>query len=128
MSTFIKRWKCIILNRKVIFRDLTTSAFPWSDANFIFRQLFERESSTYTYLLADSVSREAVLIDPVLETVERDLNLTRDLGLNLKYAINTHMHADHITGTGQLKELLKSGKFLFFLGFVGCNKNTFTIH
>ncbi|XP_042597748.1 persulfide dioxygenase ETHE1 homolog, mitochondrial-like [Cyprinus carpio] len=52
----------------------------------LFRQLFESESSTYTYLLADADSREAVLIDPVLETVDRDLQLINDLGLTLKVA------------------------------------------
>lgn len=99
----------------------------------IFRQLFEKESSTYTYLLADQVTKEAILIDPVLETVARyasgqnfvseqwpnhcrvginhkafswllyvctcrDSALVQDLGLTLKYVINTHVHADHITG------------------------------
>ena len=71
----------------------------------IFRQLFEKESSTYTYLLADSVTKEALLIDPVLETVERDSQLIKDLGLTLKYTLNTHVHADHITGSGKLKSL-----------------------
>uniref|UniRef100_A0AAZ3QJU2 Persulfide dioxygenase ETHE1, mitochondrial n=1 Tax=Oncorhynchus tshawytscha TaxID=74940 RepID=A0AAZ3QJU2_ONCTS len=68
--------------------------------------LFESVSSTYTYLLADTESREAVLIDPVLETVGRDLKLVEELGFNLKVAVNTHCHADHITGTGQLKNRL----------------------
>merc|ERR1712002_907264 len=72
----------------------------------IFRQLFEKESSTYTYLLADSLSKEAVLIDPVIELSERDVSLVKELGLNLKYVMNTHVHADHITGTGRLKRLL----------------------
>ncbi|XP_029432311.1 LOW QUALITY PROTEIN: persulfide dioxygenase ETHE1, mitochondrial [Rhinatrema bivittatum] len=72
----------------------------------LFRQLFEPVSATYTYLLADSESREAVLIDPVLETAPRDAKLVRDLGLNVLYAANTHCHADHITGTGILKKLL----------------------
>jgi glyoxylase-like metal-dependent hydrolase (beta-lactamase superfamily II) len=66
----------------------------------IFKQMFESESCTYTYLLADPTSKEAVLIDPVLETVERDLAAIKELGLTLKYAINTHVHADHITGSG----------------------------
>jgi len=71
----------------------------------VFRQLFEAKSSTYTYLLADHVTHEAVLIDPVLETAERDSQLIKDLGLNLKYILNTHVHADHVTGTGMLKQL-----------------------
>lgn len=72
----------------------------------LFRQLFELESSTYTYLLADTDTKEAVLIDPVLETIERDLKLIHELGLNLKVAVNTHCHADHITSTGLMKKRL----------------------
>lgn len=72
--------------------------------NLVFRQLFEPESCTYTYLLADAATRDAVLIDPVLETVDRDLELIDGLGLNLVAAINTHCHADHITGTGEIKK------------------------
>ena len=79
------------------------------DHNFVFRQLFEKDSSTFTYLLADKKSKVAILIDPVLETVDRDLRLVEDLGLFLKLAINTHMHADHITGTGKMKELTEKG-------------------
>lgn len=66
--------------------------------DLIFRQLFEKESSTYTYLLADPDTKEAVLIDPVLETVDRDLEQIDSLGLKLVYGLNTHCHADHITG------------------------------
>lgn len=74
--------------------------------NFFFRQLFDTVSSTYTYLLGDTGSKEAVLIDPVLEHAERDAALIQQLGFKLIYAMNTHMHADHITGTGKLKSLL----------------------
>lgn len=70
----------------------------------LFRQLFESSSSTYTYLLADADSKDAVLIDPVLETVDRDIKLIDELGLKLTVAVNTHCHADHITGTGLLKK------------------------
>ncbi|MEL6139292.1 MAG: MBL fold metallo-hydrolase [Cyanobacteria bacterium J06628_6] len=70
----------------------------------LFRQLFDRESSTYTYLIADPNTREAVLVDPVLEQVERDLKLLRELGLTLVYCLETHIHADHITGTGTLRD------------------------
>lgn len=72
----------------------------------LFRQLFESESSTYTYLLADQETKDAVLIDPVLETIDRDLKLIHELGLNLKVAVNTHCHADHITSTGLMKKRL----------------------
>lgn len=68
------------------------------------RQLFEKETSTYTYLLADPDTKDAVLIDPVDTTYERDLKLVSELGFSLNYAMNTHVHADHITGTGLLKE------------------------
>ncbi len=72
--------------------------------DLIFHQLFERETSTYTYLLADSVSREAVLIDPVLEMVERDLKLIQELELKLKFVLDTHVHADHITASGEIRK------------------------
>ncbi|OAE33262.1 hypothetical protein AXG93_1200s1240 [Marchantia polymorpha subsp. ruderalis] len=115
-----------------------------SHPSLLFRQLFEKESSTYTYLLADlsDPDKPAVvsklifhlclvqfgrkktmkdrchvinppsfvhgmeLVDPVDRTVERDLNLIKELGLKLLYAINTHVHADHVTGTGLLKTKL----------------------
>ncbi|KAI6687104.1 hypothetical protein NL676_023932 [Syzygium grande] len=71
----------------------------------LFRQLFEKESSTYTYLLADVSHPEkpAVLIDPVDKTVDRDLSVVRELGLKLVYVMNTHVHADHVTGSGLIK-------------------------
>lgn len=81
-------------------------------APMLFRQLFDSESSTYTYLLADTDTKEALLIDPVVEHVARDAQLVQDLGLNLVLAVNTHVHADHVTGTGELKKRfpnLKSG-------------------
>lgn len=70
----------------------------------LFYQLFEHESSTYTYLIADPASKEAALIDPVLETVERDLKLIDELGVKLKYVLDTHVHADHITGAGEIRK------------------------
>ncbi|MED6272821.1 hypothetical protein CHARACLAT_000689 [Characodon lateralis] len=76
----------------------------------IFRQLFESESCTYTYLLADKITKEAVIIDPVLETLDRDMKLVQDLGLNLKVAVNTHCHADHITSTGLMKKKIQGLK------------------
>ncbi|MBV97057.1 Persulfide dioxygenase ETHE1, mitochondrial, partial [Eschrichtius robustus] len=68
--------------------------------------MFEPKSCTYTYLLGDRESREAILIDPVLETAHRDAQLVKELGLRLLYAVNTHCHADHITGSGLLRSLL----------------------
>jgi len=67
--------------------------------NLIFRQLFDKESSTYSYLLADQISKDAILIEPVLDTVERDAEIIRELGLNLKYAVNTHVHSDHVVSS-----------------------------
>jgi sulfur dioxygenase len=71
--------------------------------NPIIRQLFDKESSTYTYLIADADSREAVLIDPVLEQVERDLVLLEQMDLTLRWVIETHVHADHVTAAGELR-------------------------
>ena len=71
----------------------------------IFRQLFEPQSSTYTYLLGCEESAAAVLIDPVVETVERDLALVAELGLTLKLTLDTHVHADHVTAAGRLRSL-----------------------
>lgn len=70
----------------------------------MFRQLFDQESSTYTYLIADNQTKEALLIDPVLEQVDRDAQVLKELGYDLKYALNTHVHADHVTGTGILRK------------------------
>ena len=74
-------------------------------AKLLVKQLFDEESSTYTYLLADLNTKHAVLIDPVLEQVDRDLAAIDEAGLNLRYAVNTHAHADHITGSGRIKSL-----------------------
>ncbi|KAK6946574.1 Metallo-beta-lactamase [Dillenia turbinata] len=74
-------------------------------SKLLFRQLFEKESSTYTYLLADvsHPDKPALLVDPVDKTADRDFALVKELGLKLIYAINTHVHADHVTGTGLIK-------------------------
>ncbi len=70
----------------------------------IFRQLFDPETSTYTYLLGDEATREAVLIDSVVEQVERDRALLRELDLVLVLALETHVHADHVTASGRLRQ------------------------
>jgi glyoxylase-like metal-dependent hydrolase (beta-lactamase superfamily II) len=74
----------------------------------IFRQMFEPESSTYTYLLACPETRETVLIDPVIESVDRDLAMLQELGLTLGYTLETHVHADHVTGAARLRSLTGS--------------------
>jgi len=71
----------------------------------IFRQLFDPESSTYTYLLADSQSRQAVIVDPVREHARRDLGLLAELELKLVHILETHVHADHVTGASALKKI-----------------------
>ena len=73
----------------------------------LFRQLFDSETSTYTYLIADLTKKEAILVDPVLEQVERDFLLLEQLELTLRYCLETHIHADHITGTAKLRKLTK---------------------
>lgn len=74
----------------------------------IFRQLFEPLSSTYTYLLGCRTTGQAVLIDPVIISIDRDLAEIRRLGLNLVYSIETHIHADHITAALELKKRVGS--------------------
>ena len=70
----------------------------------IFRQLFDSVSGTYSYLLASRSGGEALIIDPVLEKVDRYLQLIRELDLKLVKAVDTHLHADHITGLGALRD------------------------
>jgi len=74
----------------------------------IFRQFIDPETSTHTYLLADESTREAVLIDPVLEQFDRDRTLLRELDLTLRYTLETHVHADHITAAGLFRKELGS--------------------
>src|SRR6185437_7799762 len=75
-----------------------------AEARMIFRQLYDSVSGTYTYLLASRRGGEALIIDPVLEKVDRYLQLIRDLDLKLVKAADTHLHADHITGLGALRD------------------------
>ena len=71
----------------------------------LFRQLYEPESSTYTYLIGCPDTRRAVLIDPVMETVDRDLAAIQEFGLELAYSLDTHIHADHVTSACRLRSL-----------------------
>jgi sulfur dioxygenase len=74
------------------------------EAGMIFRQLFDSVSGTYTYLLASRRGGEALIVDPVLEKVDRYIQLVRELDLKLIKAVDTHLHADHITGLGALRD------------------------
>ncbi len=72
----------------------------------MFKQLFDEVSSTLTYLIADDETKEAIIIDPVNKQIDTYLALVTQYGLTLKYALETHVHADHITASGQLKQRL----------------------
>lgn len=86
----------------------------------IFRQLFDPESSTYTYIVGDEATGEAVLIDPVLEQVDRDLAELEALGLRLVYTLETHVHADHVTGASALRERTGSQSVVHEEGGASC--------
>ena len=73
----------------------------------IFKQLFDQKSSTYTYLIASAEGREALIIDPVLENVHQYIELLKQLDLRLVKVIDTHIHADHVTGASKLKNITK---------------------
>ena len=70
----------------------------------IFKQIFDTKSSTYTYLIASAKGREAVIIDPVLENVNEYIKILKELNLKLVKVIDTHIHADHVTGASKLKQ------------------------
>ena len=69
------------------------------------RQLFDQQTFTFTYIVAADFGKEAIIIDPVDSKVEQDVKLLKELGLTLKYVFDTHVHADHITAAGKLREL-----------------------
>ena len=73
----------------------------------IFKQVFDQKSSTYTYLIASAEGREALIIDPVLENIEDYIKLLSKLNLKLVKVIDTHIHADHVTGAGKLRDKTK---------------------
>jgi sulfur dioxygenase len=70
----------------------------------IFKQLFDRDTSTYTYLVASGLGREAIIIDPVKTQLETYLKLLHELNIKLAYTLDTHIHADHVTASGALRE------------------------
>ena len=73
----------------------------------IFKQVFDKKSSTFTYLIASSEGREALIIDPVIENVDNYIQLLNELDLKLVKVIDTHIHADHVTGASKLKDKTK---------------------
>ena len=73
----------------------------------IFKQLFDTTSSTYTYLISSGKGREALIIDPVLENVKEYISILNELDLRLVKVIDTHIHADHVTGASKLKDITK---------------------
>lgn len=86
----------------------------------IFRQLFDRESCTYTYVLGDEGSGEAALVDTVREHVARDLQLLDELGLRLVAVLETHVHADHVTGAGDIRKRTGACCYVPRLGGAPC--------
>jgi glyoxylase-like metal-dependent hydrolase (beta-lactamase superfamily II) len=80
------------------------------NTNIIFRQLLDYETHTYTYIIADKNSKEVAIIDPVFDNATRDEKLITELGLKVKYLLDTHVHADHITGSSRLKEMFERGE------------------
>ena len=80
----------------------------------IFKQLFDTKSSTYTYLISSGNGREALIIDPVLENVNEYINILKQLDLKLVKVIDTHIHADHVTGASKLKDITKCSTCLLY--------------
>ena len=110
--TFIQK-KCIKRTR-VNDKSTHLSEYDYGDLrmSLICKPLFEQDSSTFTYLIADSVTREAAIIDAVDSMIDRDIALIQELELNLKFIIETHIHADHITSACPLKKTFPLAKIV----------------
>src|SRR5687768_12885079 len=93
-------------SRRVVLGAEVAGSVESGVGQMILRQLFDQVSSTYTYLLADEETREAIFIDTVFEQHARDAALVRELGLTLLYVLDTHCHADHVTGAWLMKATL----------------------
>ena len=110
--TFIQK-KCI---KRIRVNDKSThlSEYDYGDLrmSLICKPLFEQDSSTFTYLIADSVTREAAIIDAVDSMIDRDIALIQELELDLKFIIETHIHADHITSACPLKKTFPLAKIV----------------
>ena len=110
--TFIQK-KCI---KNIHANDKSThlSEYDYEDLrmSLICKPLFEQDSSTFTYLIADSVTREAAIIDAVDSMIDRDIALIKELELDLKFIMETHIHADHITSARPLKKTFPLAKIV----------------
>lgn len=105
---------------KVLQRSFTTQNYdPVPKNDFFLRQFFDRESCTYSYILADSSSKIAVIVDPVIDLIDRDLEIVQELGFQIKYACNTHMHSDHMAASIQIKKILPQCKTVISLASGG---------
>lgn len=89
----------------------------------IIRQLLDYDTNTYTYLLGDQASGQALLIDPVKSRIDNYLRLLRELDLTLVYALDTHIHADHVTALGELRQRTGAQTYLSNAGAVACSDN-----
>ena len=89
-------------------------------SNFGFRQFFDKDSGTFTYLIFDSSRFEGIIIDPVKEKFEENLKFIEEIGVKLKYAVDTHVHADHITSSGMLRESTGSKSVFSSMSEVEC--------
>jgi len=104
-----EEWVSVAPLRNWVCAFVTRAAIAGRRGELVFRQLFDGSggggsgSSSFTYVLADASTGDAVLIDPVLEHVARDVGLVAEMGLRLRVMLNTHAHADHVTGTGAIK-------------------------
>ena len=93
-----------------------SQSLNWRVTGMIFRQLFDSVSGTYTYLIASRRGGEALIVDPVLEKVDRYIQLVGELDLKLVKAVDTHLHADHLTGLGALRDRVFTGDTLLIRG------------
>ena len=80
--------------------------------SMIFKQLFDKKSSTYTYIVSSGKGREALIIDPVIENTDEYINVLKNLDLKLVKVIDTHIHADHISGLSELSKRTKCSKIM----------------
>ena len=79
-------------------------AISRTEPSLMVKQLYDRESCTYSYLLVDPETREGAIIDPVRELFDRDMQIINELGVELLYSIETHPHADHVTSAGKIRQ------------------------